>query len=398
LNYVIAIGIFQALLAIILLFRKALRSKADALLLFLLLSMCTHLCIKFFIYNWVNDGHVRVQMNTFIGFCYTPLLYLYARKQEDERFIPASMWYLFLPFIAGAIGYLTVVCMLVLAPEEGYKVLALYNNSSTWLFIIADFIFPFLSLRIAFTRLQDKPSEQKLITGICYSFLFSGVVAVVFRIIHMEHIERYNLTCRTIIYGSLVVICLQIIRYKVLIARTGTSEIPDTLPPVPAFQEVSVTPALILNRTTEVMEEHAADMLLPDLQAGRKLLLTDEQHIALWEKLEAFLKSSKLYMDTELNLDKLAAASGINKYHLSETLNTYVGKSFYQYINEYRINHAIGQMQYFKEKDLPVNVLTIAYDSGFKAKSSFNQYFKKITGQTPTAYFRAMDLAFGGNG
>jgi len=100
-----------------------------------------------------------------------------------------------------------------------------------------------------------------------------------------------------------------------------------------------------------------------------------------------------MFTDADLTLDKLAAAIGISKYHLSETLNSYACKTFYQFINELRIERAIQQMQFMCSKALPVNVLTLAFDCGFKAKSSFNQYFKKITGVTPTEYLRT----FAGN-
>jgi AraC-like DNA-binding protein len=89
----------------------------------------------------------------------------------------------------------------------------------------------------------------------------------------------------------------------------------------------------------------------------------------------------------DLNLDKLASLTGINKYHLSETLNGFVGKSFYQYINEYRVSYALKQMESMSStRGEDFNVLSLAYKSGFKAKSSFNRYFKEITGFTPSEY------------
>lgn len=102
------------------------------------------------------------------------------------------------------------------------------------------------------------------------------------------------------------------------------------------------------------------------------------------------MKTAKVFKDGTLSLDKLVTLTGINKYHISETLNDYIGKSFYQYINEYRVEFAIAQMKYLTEKEVPVNILVLAYDAGFNAKSSFNRYFKEITGQTPSEYLKAI--------
>jgi AraC-like DNA-binding protein len=129
-----------------------------------------------------------------------------------------------------------------------------------------------------------------------------------------------------------------------------------------------------------------------ELLPPRKMQLSSEEQQQLFQTLEAYLHTSKVFTDADLNLDKLALGAGISKYHISETLNSYAGKSFYQYINEWRIRRATEQIRFMNQKSLPVNVLTLAYDCGFKAKSSFNQYFKKITGLTPTEYIKSLTV------
>ena len=129
----------------------------------------------------------------------------------------------------------------------------------------------------------------------------------------------------------------------------------------------------------------ATEIVMP-----RKTLLTTTEHQQILTTLEAHLHKTKIFTDAELSLDKLAQGAGISKYHISEALNSYACKSFYQYINEWRIQRATEQIRFMNEKALPVNVLTLAYDCGFKAKSSFNQYFKKITGLTPTEYIKSL--------
>jgi len=38
-----------------------------------------------------------------------------------------------------------------------------------------------------------------------------------------------------------------------------------------------------------------------------------------------------------------------------------------------------------------LNILGIAYESGFRSKSTFNATFKKITGQAPSEYLKMSD-------
>ncbi|HVI44056.1 MAG TPA: helix-turn-helix domain-containing protein [Chitinophaga sp.] len=360
--FVIAIGAFQALTAVILLWKNRLRSKADTLLILLLCCIATHLAIKFYIYSFVKDDHVRTQMNTFIGFCYGPLLYLYALKNKNESFIPASRWYVFIPFILGAISYLTVICVLSLSVPAGYAALDIYNNSTIWLFLISGFTFPALAIRIA-RQLQGIPQEKRLIENIGYCLMGICAVSLPFLLMKYTSIQTSGqmILCRNIVYTLLLVVCLIIIRYK-YVGLMGATD--PSSPHVPG-------PAITAARA-----------------AVRKTQLTAAEHKTIWDTLEVHLSSTKIFTDADLNLDKLAQAVGISKYHISETLNCYASRSFYQYINEWRIRRAAEQLRFMAEKSLPVNILTLAYDCGFKAKSSFNLYFKKITGVTPTEYVK----------
>jgi len=374
--YVIAIGAFQALTAVALLWGSKLRSKADLLLILLLCSIAAHLAIKFCIYSFVKDDHVRMQMNTFIGFCYGPLLYLYARRQQDAAFIPASHWYVFLPFMGAAVGYLTVMCVLAWSAEAGHAVLYCYNESTTWAITLLGFLFPALAIHISRKHLGNKLQEKKLINSISYLFLSMSAISLAFKIgqlcqlLSVQHI----IICRDIVYSLLLVICIVIIRYK-YVGVMGT--------PPPKAMAVAATPVLL----TSAMVITTTDApIVSEIATPRKTLLNRTEHQQVLKTLEAHLHKTKIFTDPELSLDKLAQGAGLSKYHISEALNSYACKSFYQYINEWRIQRATAQIRFMNEKALPVNVLTLAYDCGFKAKSSFNQYFKKITGHTPTEY------------
>lgn len=364
--YVIAIGAFQAFTAILLLWKSKLRSKADSLLMLLLFCIAAHLAIKFYIYNFVQDGHVRTQMNTFIGSCYGPLLYLYALKNKDAHFIPASRWYVFLPFIAGCVGYLTVVCVLAFSDPAGYAVLYIYNSITTWLFIGSSTFFAWLAIQTAWRHLTAQPQERQLILHVGYCLLTLSGIAIVFSLITSVQDPVMNQLCRSIVYSILILTSIIIIRHKYAGGMAAQVEIPVSTSIVPQAAQT---------------EEQAVP---------KKMQLSADVHQQIWERLEKHLRETRLFTDAELNLDKLAQSISISKHHLSETLNSYAHKPFYQYINEWRIEHAIEQMHRLTTMGLPVNVLTLAYDCGFKAKSSFNQYFKKITGATPTEYYKSI--------
>jgi AraC-like DNA-binding protein len=377
-KYVIAIGIFQALVAIILLFKSKQRSGADEILIFLVACIATHLLIKFVIFNFVGDVHVRLQMNTFLGFCYGPLLYLYTKKIKNPQFIPSTKWFVFIPFVLAMIGYFSVASVLVAAPQSGYKMLDWYNKLTFWSIIPTEAFYALLSLRIARSIPQTQFREIKLVKQIAFALLFLCFVGAVF--FALSNVFQANILVRTLCYSGFVLLCVIILRYRFLSLQS--------------MQEKKVYDLSVNNGIVPSADQHvtvaAITNLKPEEAEIKKSILTQEEQINIWNQLEVQMKTSKIFTDGALNLDKLTELTGISKYHISETLNSYGQKTFYQYVNEYRIQFAVDQMRYLREKGVPVNILSLAYDAGFNAKSSFNRYFKEITNQTPSDYLKSL--------
>lgn len=100
----------------------------------------------------------------------------------------------------------------------------------------------------------------------------------------------------------------------------------------------------------------------------------------------AIMKVNKLFKNPYLSLLDLADAVGIPRFYISVVLNKYAGITFYDFINNYRIEEAKRIMRdpYSKEK----NIIDIAFESGFNSKASFNRYFKKITNSTPSDFLK----------
>ncbi len=99
-------------------------------------------------------------------------------------------------------------------------------------------------------------------------------------------------------------------------------------------------------------------------------------------KVEEVLSQSKLYLNSGISLEILSKKADIPKHHFSQLLNVYMGKSFYQLVAEYRIQYALQRMS----EDDNITIEALAYECGFSSKTSFNKYFKEITGNSPSEY------------
>lgn len=101
-------------------------------------------------------------------------------------------------------------------------------------------------------------------------------------------------------------------------------------------------------------------------------------------RFEDVMISEKLYLDCDLKYSDVAAKLGISVRALSNALNVHAGQSFNDFVNSFRIQEAKYQIQDGKLET--ETVLSVALNSGFSTKSSFNRIFKNHTGLTPTEF------------
>lgn len=106
--------------------------------------------------------------------------------------------------------------------------------------------------------------------------------------------------------------------------------------------------------------------------------------------LNEFISSNKPFLDPDLSLKKLAQQIDINPNQLSQVINTQSNKNFFDYVNSLRIKELMRIMTDKKNKKF--TILSLAYESGFNSKSTFNSSFKKLTGLTPSEYMKSIEV------
>lgn len=105
------------------------------------------------------------------------------------------------------------------------------------------------------------------------------------------------------------------------------------------------------------------------------------EHIIAFEKL---LVDSKLFLDCNLSLEKVAKNLNLSNSYLSRMIKKELQTNFTEYLNNLRINEAIS---YLSNSDFSnYSITSIGLEAGFNSKSSFYEVFKKKTGKTPLSY------------
>jgi AraC-like DNA-binding protein len=108
---------------------------------------------------------------------------------------------------------------------------------------------------------------------------------------------------------------------------------------------------------------------------------TLNEHVKL---IVQMMENERLYLDESLSLRMLASRLNLDPNLVSHVLNTIVGKSFYDYVNEFRVNEVKRKIQDPSYSHL--KIVELAFESGFNSKATFNRVFKKVTGKSPSQY------------
>ena len=114
--------------------------------------------------------------------------------------------------------------------------------------------------------------------------------------------------------------------------------------------------------------------------------LKDNEADKYRQELLDFFNVEKPYLNGKLSLQEVAEHLDVSVNHLSQVINEKIGKTFFDFVNDYRIEEVKIKLANFENQSF--TILALAFDSGFNSKSSFNNIFKKSTGVTPSQYVK----------
>ena len=105
----------------------------------------------------------------------------------------------------------------------------------------------------------------------------------------------------------------------------------------------------------------------------------------MFGKVDDYMKKNKPYLRASLRLSDLAAHANTNATTLSQMFNDYLGTTYFDYVNHYRLEEfkQIVLSQHNKQ----LTILATAERCGFK-RSSFFSVFKRFEGCTPNEWVK----------
>ncbi len=116
----------------------------------------------------------------------------------------------------------------------------------------------------------------------------------------------------------------------------------------------------------------------------KRKIVSDENLAVIKNQLNVLMIEEKPYLDSELNLIKLANLVAVTPHQLSYVINTGFQKNFFEFVNKYRVEKAKELL--INNENNHLSILGIAFESGFNSKTSFNTTFKKMESQTPSEF------------
>lgn len=370
------IGIFLSLFLMSLLLAKKQKSMPDKILAIWMFFIGLHL-FSFFLHYlgyWEKYPHL-VGIHHPFPLLYGPLLYLYVNYtlQNKPRFRRKD----FIHFIPFFLSYLYMSKFLFTFSAEQKKIsdqigldpaFRTYFIASILTFVLSGIIYPALSYKsikrykilIAENFGYDDHINLRWLQKFIHSIFFIYFIVLTFTFLEWVAGIKFNFDPSNIFFTLMVLFVVFLGYFGILQQNIFAND----------FKKEILTPKIKGEYQNSGLKETEAAFL--------------------HERLKKLMISEKPYLEPKLSLGLLSQMLETSPNHLSQVINQFDGKNFYDFINEYRVK------EFIKIASLPhnkqFNILGLAYEAGFNSKSSFNQIFKKHTGKTPSEFLKNVTL------
>ncbi|MCP9234685.1 AraC family transcriptional regulator [Lewinella sp. JB7] len=114
----------------------------------------------------------------------------------------------------------------------------------------------------------------------------------------------------------------------------------------------------------------------------------EEDYRELLRQLDSRMRVHRDYLEPNLRLGEVAERIGTNAADLSRAVNSSLGKNFNDYVNTFRCGEFTEKLR--RGEHERHTFLSLALDSGFNSKSTFNRAFRKCYGYSPGEAIRRL--------
>jgi len=379
-DVIFLLGASQAAFLSFLVFNKKDKSHGDFVLGAWLAFIGLHLLDYYFFATGLNLKYPHLlAMGEFFPLLQGPFMYVYVLLviSQDGRIKPIHF--------LNALPFVAIVCYFIFdfyildaeTKKEYYLQLAEEPNTALMISVILDHLLGpcYVVLSLIKLRRHEKNisnrfsyTEEIDLKWLKYILAGLGTVWLVVLISYiMDFLGEYDQLGNQMIYGSLTVAVFFLGYFGI---KQNTIYTPVQLSATPMTPEQ--------NSTSEKDKTDAGRYKNSGLRkADAERYLND---------LLEYMDNEKPYLDGKLSLKDVATHLGISVNHLSQVINEQLQKSFFDFVNTYRVEEVKRLLNESRHEQL--TLLAVAYDSGFNSKSSFNSIFKKLTGMTPSEYVK----------
>lgn len=373
------IGISILTIFLLFIFQKKNKLMSDYMLIITII-----LIAGIFISNiLVNQSLTRINLifEKLIGFYILPAFLTYAMLliSNDNRVKREWWWFVSFAIIATIFVFFD---LFIFNDYDKKSLKELYKSPplSYHLFFRGSNVFAFIALLWFFKKLNQYHKKIKndysyievirfkWLENFTWMYFINNflilLISLIYSFLEMKNLEILYLTVYISIVISLFYLCYNGIRQYSLVEYENSLKLNKTK-----------SKNLVTSR--KLKEE-------PPLSKYKSSSLSKDEMDLLSKQIKELFDVEEIYLEPQLKMDEIVNQLQSTTHKVSQTINSQTGKSFYDYVNQYRVEHFKKLLS--NPKNRKYTVLALGIESGFNSKASLNRIFKQHTGISPKEF------------